>query len=81
MRWRPLWPDDHAIKAAAFRRVHERWLERALRAPDRVPRIPVRRVADGGFARLLARPAGRLAAARWWDRVLSSDELVEREHG
>ena len=75
MRWRRAWQSDDEIKAAAFRRVHERWLEQALCRPESIPRIPVRRVAAGGFSRLLARPGGRLAIERWWRRVLSSPEL------
>jgi hypothetical protein len=75
MRWRRPWQSDDEIKAAAFRRVHERWLSQAMRRPESVPRIPVRRVADGGFARMMARPAGRRAIERWWRRVLSSPAL------
>lgn len=57
-------------KAALFRRVHERWLTRAMASPARYPRIPVRRVADGGFAPLVSRPGGRELADRWWTIAL-----------
>ncbi len=58
-------------KAAAFRRVHERWLDRAIRSGMDLPRIPLRRVDQGGFDDLLARPRGREVAWRWWRRVFS----------
>jgi len=66
MLWRFLEPDDLSSKAAAFRRTHERWLTRALRSGMPLPRIPLRRVDEGGFEELLARPRGREVAARWW---------------
>jgi hypothetical protein len=74
MRWRAIWRDEQSIKAAAFRRVHERWLEQALKRPERVARIPIRLAADGGFSRLMSRASGRLAVERWWQRVLSSSD-------
>jgi len=52
--------------AAAYRRVHERWLTWALASDAPIPRIPVKRVSDGGFSRLTARPRGRELAERWW---------------
>jgi hypothetical protein len=56
-------------RGAAFRRIHERFLELALRSARRVPRIPLRRVDRGGFSSLLARPGGRNACDRWWSRA------------
>ena len=49
---------------------HARWLSRVLRRGDPVPRIPARRVSDGGFARMMSSPAGREYAAQWWDDAL-----------
>jgi len=49
---------------------HSIWLTEALRLPMGLPRIPVRRVGDGGFASLLATRAGRYRAERWWDSTL-----------
>ena len=41
-------------------------------AQDRgLPRIPRRRVDEGGFTELLQRPGARAAADRWWERTLS----------
>lgn len=53
-------------------REHSAWLTRMLgRSGDRrVPRIPVRRVSEGGFAKMMSTPAGRHRAERWWDRTL-----------
>ena len=34
------------------------------------PRIPRRRVDEGGFSDLLRRPGARAVVGRWWERVL-----------
>lgn len=62
--------EDLPDKAALFRRAHERWLTRAMASPRAYPRIPLRRVADGGFAPLVSRPGGRERAERWWAMAL-----------
>ncbi len=62
---------DQASKAQAFRRTHERWLTRAVAAATPAPRIPVRRVDDGGFDDLTATPRGREVAGRWWRMAFS----------
>jgi hypothetical protein len=56
--------------AALFRRVHEAWLTRAVTSGKAYPRIPVRRVDEGGFDPLLSRPGGRQLADRWWSAAL-----------
>ena len=61
--------DDPGSHAAALRRVHERFLTRALRSAALFPRIPLRRVDRGGFDSLLARRGGREACDRWWFRA------------
>lgn len=55
------------------RRVHSAWLTRAL-AEDahEAPRIPARRVEQGGFGALLRTARGRSWAWEWWGRVLES---------
>ncbi len=56
----------------AARLEHSAWLTVALGIggdADRYPRIPVRRVADGGFAAVVARPEGRRWTQRWWGRA------------
>jgi hypothetical protein len=45
-------------------------------AEDRgLPRIPRKRVDEGGFAELLAVPGARVLIRRWWNRVLTDLEL------
>ena len=55
---------------------HARWLTWAMQSDLPQPRIPVRKVSDGGFAKLMSSPSGRRRAERWWDRAL---ERVEDE--
>ena len=45
----------------------------AMREGRELPRIPRRRVDQGGFAELLRRPMARLVVAHWWHRVLGQD--------
>jgi hypothetical protein len=42
----------------------------ALRERPDLPRIPRRRVEEGGFTTLLRMPGARAAVGRWWDSVL-----------
>jgi hypothetical protein len=49
---------------------HARWLSWALRHRPHLPRIPVRKVSEGGFARLMATHRGREFAAEWWEDAL-----------
>jgi hypothetical protein len=55
-------------------REHSRWLSCAIRRGAAVPRIPVRRVAEGGFARLMSTPGGRQRAQRWWASALENGD-------
>lgn len=52
------------------RLVHSRWLTEAISRPLDVPRIPTRRVDDGGFGPMVCRPEGRARADRWWSLAL-----------
>lgn len=47
-------------------RQHARWLTAALRGRKTAPRIPTRRVDEGGFARLMSTERGREVASQWW---------------
>jgi hypothetical protein len=69
----------HGRISAAQRMIieHSRWLTRMLSLEfweklrgGGMPRIPVRKVSEGGFARLMSTPAGRYRAERWWERTL-----------
>lgn len=70
--------DDLPSMAETYRRGHGAWLTRALdrgvaRGPEsghRYPRIPLRKVDDGGFSGLVAKPGGRLLAEMWWTAAL-----------
>lgn len=66
--------DDLSVRAAIMRRVHSRWLSRAMRAGYVAPRIPTRRVDEGGYEPVMASPEGRAWAAEWWDRALASPD-------
>ncbi len=48
------------------------FLSWALSQDRGLPPIPMRRVDEGGFARLTAHPAGRMLVTRWWDRALGA---------
>lgn len=64
-------------KPAEFRRVHEEWLTRALRSRRDYPRIPTRRVDEGGFDAMMSRAEGQEHARLWWDRALDRLDPVE----
>lgn len=71
------------------RLVHSVWLTHYLvgrsrlgsgspgRAADGLPEIPSRRVADGGFADILATPLGRAWAEDWWNIAMEHVPDVE----
>lgn len=70
MRW-SFFRKDHMIEAGRKARLlHSRWLTAAIERPMDVPRIPTRRVADGGFDTVLGRPTGRARCDKWWDLAL-----------
>jgi len=52
--------------------IHETsaFLTWALSTNAAVPRIPIRRVDDGGFDMLMRMPGARQAVQRWWMRAL-----------
>jgi len=47
------------------------FLSWALRERRDLPRIPRRRVDEGGFTAMLRNPGARAAVRHWWRRVLS----------
>lgn len=46
------------------------FLSWALREGGRMPRIPRRRVDDGGFTAFMRMPGAWAAVTRWWDAAL-----------
>ena len=67
-----LWRDRLRDAGERARREHSAFLTQALctRLGVRAPRIPTRRVDDGGFDRLMGDPRGRRAAGRFWSGAL-----------
>jgi hypothetical protein len=65
--------------AKLYCRTHELWLNRALASNTPAPRIPIKRVDDGGYSGLSASLAGRAHAQRWWDRALGRVQLLDEE--
>jgi len=49
---------------------HSAFLTWAMQFPDEVPRIPRRRVDQGGFTMILRRPGARAAVLGFWKRTL-----------
>lgn len=47
----------------------------ALNSGVELPRIPTRRVSDGGFDGWYARPGARAAMHRWWSRTI---DLIDK---
>lgn len=64
-------PKQRMMEAGRLARlVHSRWLSDAIAGRMDPPRIPTRKVSEGGFSRMLGRPGGRERAERWWDLAL-----------
>jgi hypothetical protein len=70
MFWRLFGRDDIPSLGETYRLVHEAWLTRALSSGRAYPRIPLRKVEDGGFSNLMNRPGGRALAEMWWTAAL-----------
>ncbi len=49
----------------------------ALASKPDLPRIPTRRLDEGGFARLLQRRGARAAVNHWWTRTLRLLDAIE----
>ncbi len=72
------WRQGGADAGAVARAVHSRWLTAALASGREYPRIPLRRVDQGGFSAMMRRPGGPDRAAQWWDAALARvDDLAE----
>lgn len=54
------------------RREHEVWLNHALRSGRRLPRIPRRKVSEGGFSAVTRTESGRRWAEAWWQGTLDT---------
>ena len=77
MRWAFWRKRDWRTLGQRYAAEHSAWLTRAMKAhagsPGAPPRIPVRKVSDGGFSGMMSRPGGAERASQWWgaafDRV------------
>lgn len=60
---------EDALEAGARARLlHGSWLSQAMSGHlAGIPRIPVKRVSEGGFSGLMRTIEGRAWAERWWD--------------
>lgn len=56
---------------ARFRAEHSRFLTLAMLSGRRYPRIPAKRVDQGGFHGLLKLDEGQKRAAMWWAAALN----------
>ncbi len=63
------------------RRQHSQWLTRVLASAQPVPRIPVRRVDEGGFTPQMQRKHGPGHAETWWALALERvpTEIAEND--
>ncbi len=60
--------------AERMRRAHSEWLTAALRRGAKAPRIPVRRVSEGGWDSMMATEEGRAWAAEFWQGAIGDGE-------
>jgi hypothetical protein len=67
---------DWEATAAAMRRLHSAWLTAAFKRGSRPPRIPVRKVSDGGWGSMMETPEGRAWAEEFWQGVLEGDDAT-----
>jgi hypothetical protein len=65
---------DLPARAEAMRRMHSAWLTKALQRGSKPPRIPTRKVADGGWSQLTATPEGEAWAREFWEETLEHPE-------
>ena len=65
MRWDFWRKRDWRTVGQRYAAEHSAWLTRAVRLGN-APRIPVKKVEEGGFDRMMARPGGEERASQWW---------------
>lgn len=67
---------DLAQRGAIARRLHSLWLTKAVETNRQYPRIPIRRVSEGGFSDLTSTPEGRVLCDGWWYLALDQVDAV-----
>jgi len=55
--------EDAGVKA---RRIHGDWLTKAIFGGGAMPRIPVRKISEGGYEHVRRTETGRAWADSWW---------------
>ncbi len=70
MFWRLWRRTDILDRGEAARRLHSAWLTQALESGHEYPRIPIRRVDEGGFSVLRSTSYGRQVSEAWWTIAL-----------
>jgi len=70
MAWRFFRGRDLRTTAERMRDQHSAWLTVAVMTGKVYPRIPTRRVAQGGFDAMRMRPGGAARAEAWWRGAL-----------
>ncbi len=66
-------------RADAMRRLHSAWLTNAFKVGSRPPRIPTRKVEDGGgggWGSMMETPEGRAWAEEFWQGALDHPEAA-----
>jgi hypothetical protein len=66
--------DNLELRADAMRRFHSAWLSNAFKRGSRPPRIPTRKVEDGGWGSMMETPEGRAWAEEFWQGALDHPE-------
>ncbi len=79
MLWNVFSGDFPLDPAEVARRIHSRWLSRALSTKKEYPRIPVRPVDEGGFSGLMQTEEGRASAEAWWEQALEMVDDIDPE--
>jgi hypothetical protein len=80
MRWRfPRFCSSRDILEAGelARRLHERWLNKAMEERKNYPRIPVRPAVTGGFTPMMDKRGGPRLAERWWDAAFERMDRID----
>jgi hypothetical protein len=65
---------DLEARAESMRRFHSAWLSAAFKRGARPPRIPTRKVSDGGWGSMMETPEGRAWAEEFWQGALDHPE-------
>lgn len=61
---------DLVARAERMRRAHSEWLTGAFKRGASPPRIPLRKVSDGGWGSIMSTPEGQAWAREFWEQAL-----------